>query len=78
MLIPKHIYLHSCRIAEKFGISVAMSRKVKCQQHRLKLESSSVADHMKSVAIPFSDYPISDISSRSSLHSKQAASLQGY
>ena len=49
-----------------------------CQQHRSNPESSSIADHMKkSVVIPFLDYHISDISSRFSTHSKQAASLQG-
>ena len=71
-------YLHSCRIAEKSGIFVSMPRTVKCQQHRSNPESSSVADHMKkSVAIPFLDHLINDISSRFSTHSKQAASLQG-
>ena len=55
-----------------------MPRTVSCQQHRSNPESSSVADHMKiSVAIPFLDHLISDISSRLSTHSKQAASLQG-
>ena len=42
-----------------------------------KPRKSSFADHMKSVAIPFLDYPINDISSRFSTHRKQAASLQG-
>ena len=55
-----------------------MPRTVKCQQHRSNPENSSVADHMKkSVAILFLDHLISDISSRFSTHSKQAASLQG-
>ena len=74
----KRIYLHSCRIAEKSGIFVSMPQTVRCQQHRSNPESSSVADHMKkSVAIPFLDYLISDISSIFYTHSKQAASLQG-
>ena len=43
----------------------------RCQQHYLNLESSLVADHMKkSVATPFLDSLISDISSRFSTHSK--------
>ncbi len=74
----QYIYLHSCRIAEQSGIFVSMPRTVRCQQRRSNPESSSVADHMKKkVAIPFLDHLISDISSRFSTHSKQAASLQG-
>ena len=73
----QRIYLHNCIIAEKSGIFVSMPRTVKCQQHRSNPESSSVAYHIKkSVAILFLDHLISDISSRFSTHSKQAASLQ--
>ena len=74
----QHNYLYSYRIGDKSGIFVSMPQTVRCQQHRLNPESSSVADHMKkSVAIPFLDHLISDISSRFFTHSKQAASLQG-
>ena len=74
----QHIYLHRCRIAEKSGIFVSMPRTIRCQQQRSNSESTSVADHLKkSVAIPFLDHLISDISSRFSTHSKHAASLEG-
>ena len=75
----QRIYLHSCRIVEKSGIFVSIPRTVRCQQHRSNPENSSVSNHMKKkgVAIPFLDHLISDISSRFSTHSKQAASLQG-
>ena len=72
----QRIYLHTCRIAEKSGIFVSMPQTVRCQQHRSNPESSLVADHMKkSVAIPFLDHLISDVSSRFSTHSKQAGLL---
>jgi len=74
----KRIYDHSCRLAEKSGIPVSMPRISQRQQHRSNPEHTSVEDYFKkSIAIPFLDHLISDISSRFTSHSKQAASLQG-
>ena len=60
----QRIYLYSCKFADKSGIFITMPQTVRCQQHRSNPESTSVADHMKkSIATPFLDYLISDISS---------------
>ena len=72
------IFEHSCRVAEQSGITVTMPRVAQRQQHRPNPESHSVEDYFKyTVAIPFLDHLISDLSSRFDLHTKRAASLQG-
>ena len=64
-LLRNQAYLYQC--LEQLGVS-SIVRTLKA----LRLQIT-----WKSVAIPFLDYLISDISSRFSTHSKQAASLQG-
>ena len=72
------IYAHSCRIAEKSGITVAMPRTCSWQTHRFNPPSSSVEDYFKNtVAIPFLDHLIQDLSERFDSHSKTVALLQG-
>ena len=72
------IYEHSCRVAERSGITVTMPRVTQRQQHRPNPESNTVEDYFKyTVTIPFLDHLISDLSSRFDLHTKRAASLQG-
>ena len=71
------IFLHSSRIAEIAGISVFMLRVSGCQHHRSNPEFTSVEEYFKkTVAIPFLDHLISDISSLFSEHSLHVASLQ--
>ena len=67
----QHIFQHSCRIAEHSD-SISMPRVIQCQQHRSNPEFTSVQDFFKkTVAIPFLDHLISDISLRFTAHSKQ-------
>ena len=74
----KRIFDHGCRLAEKSGIPVSMPRVSQRQQHCSNPEHTSVEDYLKkTIAIPFLDHLIADISSRFTSHSKQAASLQG-
>ena len=76
--LTTRIYAHSCRIAEKSGITVAMPRTCLRQTHRFNLPSSSVEDYFKNtVAIPFLDHLIQDLSERFDSHSKTVALLQG-
>ena len=77
--VSKRIFDHSCRLAEKSGIPVSMPRVSQHQQRRSNPEHTSVEDYFKkTIAIPFLDHLIADISSRFTSHSKQAASLQGF
>ena len=72
----KRIFDYSCMLAEKSGIPVSMPRVSQHQQHRSNPEHTSVEDYLKkTIAIPFLDHLIADISSRFTSHSKQAASL---
>ena len=67
------IFQHGMRNADQSGISVSMPRVAQCQQHH----ANPVEDFFKkTVAIPFLDHMISDVSSRFTAHSKMAASLQ--
>ena len=75
----KHIlYQHSSRLAEKSGIIISMPRVSQHQQNHSNPQFSTVEDYYykKTIAIPFLDHIISDISSRFTTHTKQAASLQ--
>lgn len=73
----KRVFEHSKRIAETSGIIISMPRISKRQQHRQNPEFTSIEDYFKiTVAIPFIDYIISDISSRFNNHSKRVASLE--
>ncbi|SMN12514.1 hypothetical protein SPBRAN_1296 [uncultured Candidatus Thioglobus sp.] len=55
-----------------------MPRICQSQQHRSNPPASSIEDYLKqTIAIPFLDQLVSDISLRFDKHSKQAASLQG-
>ena len=52
-------------------------RVAQCQHHCANPEFTSVEDFIKkTVAIPFLDHLISDVSSRFTAHSKMAATLQ--
>ena len=73
----QRIFQHGMRIADQSGISVSMPRIAQCQQHRANPEFTSVEDFFKkTIATPFLDHLISDVSSRFIAHSKMAASLQ--
>ena len=77
-LYSHRIFEHSCRVAERSGITVTMPRVSQRQQHRPNPQSYSVEDYFKyPVTIPFLDHLISDLSSRFDVHTKRAASLQG-
>ena len=72
--IPSKIFKHGMK---QSCISVYMPRVAQCQQHCANPEFTSVEDFIKkTVAIPFLDHLISDVSSRFTAHSKMAASLQ--
>lgn len=73
----QRIFQHSMRIAEQSDISVLIPRVVQRQQHRSNPEFTSAEDFFKkTIAIPFLDHLISDVSSRFTNQSKMAASLQ--
>ena len=63
------IFQHSCRIAEQSGITVSMPRVSQRQGHRSNPESDSAEQYFKrTIAIPFVDHLISDLSSRFDAH----------
>ena len=54
-----------------------MPRKIQRQQHHYNPEYSSAQEYYKrTIAIPFLDHLITELSSRFEAHAKQAASLQ--
>ena len=74
----QRIFEHSSGMAEKSKIALSMPRVSKCQQHRSNPEYTSVADFLKkTVAIPFLDHLVSDVSSQFTSHCKQVGDLQG-
>ena len=71
------IFQHSSRIADKADIPVTMPRIIQRQQHCSNPEYSSAQECYKlTIAIPFLDHLITELSSRFEAHAKQAASLQ--
>ena len=71
------IFQHSTRICERSGIAVTMPRLCHHQRNQSNPVGSSIEDFFKqTVAIPFLDHLISDMSFRFDAHTKQAASLQ--
>ena len=59
----QRIFSHSSRIAEVSNIPVTLPRISSRQQHRSNPEHNSVEDYFKkSIAIPFLDHLVSDIS----------------
>ncbi len=73
----KRIFDYSCRLADKSNIAVSMPRVSHHQQHRSNPQHTSVEDYFKkTIAIPFLDHLIADLSSRFTSHNKQVASLQ--
>lgn len=77
-IFSHRIYEHSCRIAEKSGISITMPRITLQQRQRCNPPSTSIEEYMKTtVVIPFLDHLISNLSDRFDSHTKTAASLQG-
>ena len=74
----QRIFEHSSGIAEKSNIAISMPRLSKCQQHHSNPEYTSVPDFLKkTVATPFLDHLVSNVSSRFTSHFKQVAGLQG-
>ena len=71
------IFQHSSRIADKADIPVTMPRIIQRQQHHSNPEYSSAQEYYKrTIAIPFLDHLITELSSRFEAHAKQAASIQ--
>ncbi len=72
------VFRHSSRLAQQSNIQIQKPRTNPRQQHRSNPDSTSVEEYFKiTVAIPFLDHLISDVTSRFTKHSKQAATLQG-
>ena len=71
------ILQHSSNIAERSKIVVSMPRIAQRQQYRSNPECRSVAEYFKcTIAIPFLDHLISELSSRFDTHMKQVSALQ--
>jgi hypothetical protein len=71
------LYLHSSKLAEKSKITITMPRVSQRQQHRSNPQCTSIEEYYKTtVAIPFLDHLLNELSNRFETHSKHAASLQ--
>ena len=79
MLVSTHFafFQHSTRICEHSGIAVTMPHLCYHQRNRSNPVGSSIEDFFKeTVAIPFLNHLISNVSFQFDAHTKQAASLQ--
>ena len=73
----QRIFQHSCRIAEKSEITVAIPRVSQRQRHRSNPDCDSADQYYRcTIVIPLLDHLINDLSSRFHAHAKQVATLQ--
>ena len=73
----QRIFQHSCRIAEKSEITVAIPRVSQRQRHRSNPQCDSADQYYRcTIVIPLLDHLINDLSSRFHAHAKQVATLQ--
>ena len=74
---PQHIFQHSCRIADHFGIIATMPCIDRHQMHRSNPEYTFVEEYYKRIFIPFLDHLISELTSRFDVHANKASMIQG-